>query len=305
MEDNGRQATFSFWMRRHWFLTLLAASLLAGAIWWLLYGGQTDKKEIPPVKADTRILAEGIVFPVRYAALIMPVEGTVSEILVNEGERVEAGQTLLRLERKDYEARLASVRADLAKAAAAVEQAKVNADEAARELERQRRLIAAGAVPHQAYDQALTAMERTKALRDQAESELLTQSGRIGEAESLLGKTELKSPLGGTVAYLEVKPGEHAGVGTVLVRIADLSAWEVRTDDLTELTVARIRVGDDVRIGFDGIPGLEIPGKVSFIRPFGEKKRGDMTYTVKITPLAWDDRLRWNMTAQIAITAQP
>jgi HlyD family secretion protein len=41
---------------------------------------------------------------------------------------------------------------------------------------------------------------------------------------------------------------------------------------------------------------------VKFIRPFGEKKRGDITYTVTIAPDRWDDRLRWNMTAQIAIT---
>ncbi len=122
------------------------------------------------------------------------------------------------------------------------------------------------------------------------------------EAEGLLDKTELRAPMAGTVAYLDVKIGEHAAIGTVLVRLADESAWEVRSDDLTELMIARVRVGDAVALTFDGIPELEIPGRVKFIRPFGEKKRGDITYTVTIAPDRWDDRLRWNMTAQIAIT---
>ena len=63
-----------------------------------------------------------------------------------------------------------------------------------------------------------------------------------------------------------------------------------------------MRIGNPVVLTFDGIPGLEIPGKVAMIRPYGEKKRGDITYTVTIAPERWDDRLRWMMTAQIAIT---
>lgn len=50
-----------------------------------------------------------------------------------------------------------------------------------------------------------------------------------------------------------------------------------------------------------GIPELEIAGKVKAIRAYGEKKRGDITYTVTVAPERWDDRLRWNMTAQLAI----
>lgn len=108
----------------------------------------------------------------------------------------------------------------------------------------------------------------------------------------------------GTVAYLDVKVGEHAASGTVLVRIADETAWEVRSDDLTELMIARVRPGDMALLTFDGITDLEIPGRVRFIRPYGEKKRGDITYTVTIDPEHWDDRLRWNMTVQLAISSQ-
>jgi HlyD family secretion protein len=302
MAVKAKLSTAGGWLRRHWLLTLMLVAVVAAGGWWLAFGRQGDKQDIPPVKADSRVLAEGIVFPVRYAQMIMPVDGTVGEVLAAEGEVVKKGQPLIRLVRQDYSARVGSARADLARAAAAVEQARVNLADAERELARQERLEAAGATSRQQLDQARTATDRNRAALAQAEADLATQRSRVTEAEGLLDKTELRAPMDGTVAYLDVKVGEHASIGTVLVRIADESAWEVRSDDLTELTIARVQVGDSVSLTFDGITGLEIPGRVKFIRPFGEKKRGDITYTVTIAPERWDDRLRWNMTAQIAIT---
>ena len=302
MAMKGRIGAAGGWVRRHWLVSLVALAVAAGGLWWLVAGRQAGRQELPPVKADSRVLAEGIVFPVRYAQMVMPVDGTVGEVLAGEGDRVAAGQSLIRLVRQDYAARVGSARADVARAGAAVEQARVNLTDAERELARQERLVAAGATSRQQLDQARTTAERGRAALAQAEADLATQENRRSEAEGLLDKTELRAPMAGTIAYLDVKVGEHASIGTVLVRIADEAAWEIRSDDLTELAVAKIRVGDAAVLTFDGVPELEIPGRVKFIRPYGEKKRGDITYTVTIAPDHWDDRLRWNMTAQIAIT---
>jgi len=290
-------------VKRHWLLTLVVLVALIAGLWWFGNGRQNEKKDIPPVKADNRVLAEGIVFPVRYAQMVMPVDGTVGEVLAREGDKVKAGQPLIRLMRQDYQARVGSSGADVARATAVLEQARVNLADAERELQRQLRLEQAGATSRQQLDQAKTAAERNRAAVAQAQADLKTQEERLTEAESQMdNKTELRTPIDGIVEYLDVKVGEHAPSGTVLVRIADESAWEVRSDDLTELVVAKVQIGDQVLLTFDGIPGLEIPGRVKFIRPYGEKKRGDITYTVTIAPDHWDDRLRWNMTAQIAIT---
>ena len=283
-------------------LLLLLALLLAAGAWWAWNSRQESNKNLSPVKADQRILSEGIIYPVRYAQMVMPVDGMVGEILTTEGDRVKAGQPLIRLVRQDYEARVGSARSDVARAAAALEQARVNLTDAEREYNRQKQLEAAGATARQQLDQARTALERSRAALAQAEADLLTQQNKKTEAERLLDKTELRAPIDGTVAFLDVKVGEQSLPGTVLVRIADESAWVIRSDDLTELVIARVRIGNPAVLTFDGIPGLEIPGKVSMIRPYGEKKRGDITYTVTIVPERWDDRLRWMMTAQIAIT---
>lgn len=300
MAIGAKLATMVALMRRHWLITLCLFGSLIG-LWWFIHGQQGEKTEISAVKADNRVLAEGIVFPVKYAQMVMPVDGTIGEISVKEGDQVQAGQPLIRLVRQDYEARVGSASADVARSEALLEQARVNLADAERELRRQEQLAAIGAVSRQQLDQARTAMARNRAAVAQAQADMLTQQGRLTEAGGQLDKTELKAPISGSVAYLDVKPGEHATIGTVLIRLADESEWEVRSDDLTELSIAKIRVGDAVSLTFDGIPGLEIPGKVKFIRPFGEKKRGDITYTVTVVPERWDERLRWNMTAQMAI----
>ena len=300
-QDKNKSAAVG-WLSRHRLLLLLLSVLLAAGAWWTWSSVQEEKAKVPPAKADPRILSEGIVYPARYAQMVMPVDGMVGEILAAEGEKVKAGQPLIRLVRQDYQARLDSARSDVARAAALVEQARVNLEDAKREFERQQRLEAAGATSRQQLDQARTVLDRSRAALAQAEADLAAQQNKRTEAAGLLDKTELKAPIDGTVAFLDVKVGEHALLGTVLVRIADESAWVVRSDDLTELAIARVRVGDPVSLTFDGIPGLEIPGKVVLIRPYGEKKRGDITYTVTIAPERWDDRLRWMMTAQIAIT---
>ena len=228
----------------------------------------------PPVKADSRVLAEGIVFPVKYAQMVMPVDGTVGDILAVEGDRVKAGQPIVRLMREDYQDRLDSAWAAVSRAESTVEQAKVNIADAQRELDRQQRMAASGATSRQLIDQAKTAVDRDQAALAQAQADMADEQGKASEAERLLEKTELRAPIDGTVEFLDAKVGEHASVGTVLVRIADSSAWEVRSDDLTELVVAKVHVGDEAVLTFDGIPGLEIPGKVKFIRNYGEKNGG-------------------------------
>ncbi|MBP2654688.1 MAG: efflux transporter, family, subunit [Firmicutes bacterium] len=289
-------------VKRYWLLILILIAVLMVSLWWLLNNRPNENRNVPAVKADERILAEGIIYPVHYVELAMPVDGTIGEVLVKEGDKVKAGQPIIRLVQKDYLNRVGSAHSNVAGAAAAVEQARVNMLDAERELKRQERLEKAGAATRQQIEQAQTEVARKQAALVQAQAELAAGEKKVSESQDVLDKTELRAPIDGTVVFLDMKVGEHAEIGKVLVRIADESAWEVKSDDLTELSVAKIKEGDPVKLTFDGINDLEIAGRVKFIRHYGEKKRGDITYTVIITPEAWDGRLLWNMTAQIAIT---
>ena len=120
-------------------------------------------------------------------------------------------------------------------------------------------------------------------------------------AQVALDETELRAPFSGVVGTLDMKTSEYVAPGVPTIHLADLSTWQIETTDLTELDVGRVRVGSPVTMTFDAIPGLELTGRVSRIRPLGENKQGDITYVVTITPDRQDARLRWNMTASASI----
>ena len=106
------------------------------------------------------------------------------------------------------------------------------------------------------------------------------------------------------VAAVDLKANEFVTAGSVAVRLADVSTWQIETTDLTELSVVRITQDAPVTISFDALPGVTLPGKVTRIEMIGENKQGDIAYTVHVLPERQDSHLRWNMTASVAIDAQ-
>lgn len=123
----------------------------------------------------------------------------------------------------------------------------------------------------------------------------------LKQAQLALEKATLVAPIGGTVADLNLKVGEVPSKTAAVIVLADLSSWQIETEDLTELNVVKVREGDQVIVTFDALPGFELPGTVKEIKPLGENRQGDIVYTVVVKPNTWDDRLRWNMTASVNI----
>lgn len=123
----------------------------------------------------------------------------------------------------------------------------------------------------------------------------------LKQAQLALEKATLSAPIAGTVAELNLKVGEVPGNTEPVIVLADLSSWQIETEDLTELSIVRVREGDQVTVTFDALPGFELPGTVDQIKPMGKNRQGDIVYTVVVKPNSWDERLRWNMTASVNI----
>jgi HlyD family secretion protein len=79
---------------------------------------------LPPVEAAREVVAEAKVFPVQYATLSLPTSGIVSQVLVSEGEQVEAGQMLVQLQSAQQAAGVAQAEAGLHRAQAALDELK-------------------------------------------------------------------------------------------------------------------------------------------------------------------------------------
>ncbi len=204
--------------------------------------------------------------------------------------------------------RVTSARADVdaAKAEYAATQAQVAS------ARQQLSLVQTGARKEQ-VDAAAAEVRRAKAQLDLlmagtrpetiagAEADVASAVAALKQAQVVVDEAELRSPLAGTVAWVGPKIGEYVAPGAPVVRIGDLSAWRIETTDLTELGIVSVHVGGHAKITFDGIPGLELQGTVTQINAFGENRQGDIVYKVTIGLERQDPRLRWNMTASVAI----
>jgi HlyD family secretion protein len=157
-----------------------------------------------------------------------------------------------------------------------------------------------------AVDQAQAKLDKLRAGASKgdlavAAAEVQRAQAALKLAQVAVTEAELRAPFAGTVGALDVRVGEYVEPGTPVVQLADLAAWQLETTDLTELNIVRVRAGSQASVTFDAIPDLDLHGTVSRIRPLGENKQGDITYAVTITLDRQDPRLRWNMTAAVAI----
>lgn len=120
-------------------------------------------------------------------------------------------------------------------------------------------------------------------------------------AEANYEDLTLYASFDGTIVQLNFEVGKSIAATQPLLLLADLTHWNVETEDLTELSVTRIKEGAAAQVSIDALPNMPFDGKVIEIKEIGETKRGDITYTVVIALQQNDPRLRWNMTSPITI----
>ncbi len=140
---------------------------------------------------------------------------------------------------------------------------------------------------------------RRDARLEAAKSRIALATTNLDAAELALQDTELRAPFSGTVVALSAETGEEVGARQPVMRLADISEWELHTADLDELSVVNLPEGSGVQVRFDALPDLELAGTVTRISRFGEEKQGSVTYTAEIRISGSDPRLRWGMTASI------
>ncbi len=287
------------------------------------------------VKASSSIVAEGKVVPVKFANLGMTTGGIAAEVLVKEGDHVDANQVLMRLASSQQKAAVATAeaslskaqaarqklfqgpndsdltaaRADLANAQAALKQAQAAYDQAGGSSNPYAGMMPTSLALEQAYNSYTAAKARLDTLQKPpraadvaaADADIAVAQADLDRAKAALADTELHAPFAGTISTVDVKVGEQVTLGTEIIRLADFSAWEIETTDLTEINVVKVSEGSAVTLTFDAIPGLELPGTVARTKSLGENRQGDIVYTVTVKPDKMDERLRWNMTAKVSI----
>ena len=260
------------------------------------------------VRAGGEVRAEGKVVPVHHVTLAFPAGGTVAEVLVSEGEPVEAGDPLIRLDGADRS--LAVLGAEASLRAAEAEATKV---EALLGVDRQSGAGTLGGATEVAAPAGASAAATVEPGADATANAATLAAARarvdvarttLEQAMSDLDAMEMVAPFDGVVASIDVAEAEYAAPGAPVLVLADDSEWLVETENLTERDIAGIDHGDRVSITLEAIPELELGGEIVRVRPVGETRLGDVVYTVVVRPDHRDPRLRWNMTADLVIQAE-
>ena len=235
-------------------------------------------------KLDAIVSASGKIQPKRFVNISADTSGRVTDLAVNEGDRVTEGQFLLQIDPRNLRTRVQSGEASLGAARSAAEQLKLALESSRTQLKlaqdnykRQQELWKGGLTTREQFEKAESELRvREQDLRAQEQNVRTQQLRMEQEAATLenartdLSKVRIESPITGIVTRRNIEEGETAVVGTmnnagtVLLQVADMSVIEAEVE-VDETDIPDVKIGQVAKITVDAIPGKTFTAKVTEI----------------------------------------
>ena len=249
-------------------------------------------------QSNGRIEAQSVDVAGKYA-------GLVTEVDAQEGDTVEAGQVLAKLDDRDAQAQLLAAQAAVlqaeaakAQAEAAVMQAQSALDVAVTTLGRVTTLHAEGHAAQSALDDATNAKTAAEAALATAKAQVQNGDALIASADASEKRAEIalsdltiKAPIRGRVLYRLHEPGEVIAAGTPVITLLDLTDVYMNIY-LPAKTVGKLALGDEARMILDPIPQYVVPARITFIAPEAQftpksvettQEREELVFRVKLS----------------------
>ena len=254
-----------------WILSAVAvAALLAGGARWASQRQAAKTPKVPTAAVVPSIeLAASDVFTARTQTLSLGiavsgalkatesaivkarVAGELQELSVREGDRVQVGQVIARIDPSEYQARVrqAQQQADAARA---------QVDIAQRQFDNNQALVNQGFISQTALLTSQSNLNGAKATHAAA-------LAALDLANKSLADATLRSPLSGMVAQRLAQPGERVAIDARLVEVINLTELELEAA-LTAEDASRVRVGMTAQLQVEGVQA-PVPAKVLRINP--------------------------------------
>ncbi len=259
-------------MRTHFLAAILTAAV-ASLILTACGGGKTPQGQqaaeagplllVPEdlLQAQTEALSEGPVVsgslqPELQAELRAEVSGVVLEVLRDNGDLVEKGDLLVRIDPT-------AIRGQLLSAQEAERAAGVAYEQAQRQYTRMQAMVGKGLV-------AVEAVETAEGRRNQTQSDLASARARVVDARQQLEKTEVRAPFAGIVGARSVSAGDTAQLGMALLSVLDVSSMRF-VGMIASDQVGRITPGAAVRFRVNGYAGQTFEGRVQRLNPLANE----------------------------------
>lgn len=303
------------WLVAGVLLLALAAAGVAGYRRWI------EPLSIPEVETAMAIsqssdrpgailTATGYVVAQRKAAVTPKIAGRLAELRVVEGSRVRAGDLIGRIESRDIEARVDESRRALDVARAGHSESLAREEEARREYDRQRRLLADGVTSEAAFDGAEARFKVASAQVESAAAAIPRAEAAVTVAEVALFDTRIIAPFDGVITIKNSEVGEivapvsvgSAARGNSVVEVADMSSLEAEVD-VNESHIDRVREGQPAEIILDAFPDRPYPGILRQIVPTANRQKA--TIEAKVAFLEKGPEVLPEMSARVNFLEDP
>ena len=197
----------------------------------------------------------GALAPEREATIRAELSAPVVETLIDQGQRVAAGQLLIRLDD-------AAIRDQVLSARSAVTTAQANLTVAQHEQDRNEALLKAGAI-------AERMVEQSRAQVTAARAQLATAQAQLASADKQASNTRITAPLAGIVSARQVNAGDVVSPGTALVTVVDPSTMRLEASVPAE-ALGAVRLGAPVDFSVTGYPNRHFTGRVTRVNPIAD-----------------------------------
>ncbi|MGQ4582442.1 efflux RND transporter periplasmic adaptor subunit [Lysobacter sp. F60174L2] len=286
-------------------LAIAAAVVLLALAGWALFG-----RDDGPVVQTASVVAigggsggsasvldaTGYVVARRMATVSAKVTGKVREVLIEEGQHVEAGEVMATLDPVDAAAQRDLAAAQLAAARSQIGGAQARLDEAEANAARLGPLVKQQLVSQAQYDQAVAERDALRAQLLTAKRQAQVAQDQLEVADNGVDNTVVRAPFAGVVIAKAAQPGEmisplsagggftRTGIGTIV----DMDSLEVEVD-VGESYIGRVKPGMPIEATLNAYPDWQIPGEVIAIIPTAD--RGKATVKVRIALNEKDERI--------------
>ncbi|MEO8524581.1 MAG: efflux RND transporter periplasmic adaptor subunit [Caldimonas sp.] len=295
-------------------VAVLVVALLAGAAWWFLgarpIAVQTATATAPGSggAAGAILQATGYITARRQATVSTQITGTLTQVLIEEGDKVQKGQIIARLEDSGLHATLDVANANVMTAQAQVAAAQAQLAQAQADSRRQESLVASGMATQQFAEQSRTAVATATAQLDARRREADSARAQVASAKVNFDYAIVRAPFTGVVTVKAAQVGEivsplsagggftRTGVGTIV----DMDSLEIDVD-VNEAYIGQVRPDMPAEAVLSAYPDWKIPAHVIAIVPAAD--RGKATVKVRVGLDQKDGRIVPDMGVRVSFLA--
>ncbi|QDO92927.1 efflux RND transporter periplasmic adaptor subunit [Formosa sediminum] len=253
-------------------VALLALLVIGKKAGW--FGKQSNFKEVETQEITTidiieTVSATGKIQPEIEVKLSSEVSGEIIDLPVREGQEIEKGDLLVKINPDIYQSSLNRSQATLQNAKSGLDQAEASLKEAKANYERNKTLYEKGIIAKADWDKAISAYEVAEATKAAAFYNMQSAGATVNEANDNLNRTTIFAPMSGTISKLDAELGERVVgtqqmAGTEIMRVANLNNMEVEVD-VNENDIVKVNIGDSTIVEVDAYLKKEFKGIVTEI----------------------------------------